>query len=72
MKTSDIITSRERPASVLSNLYYRPQAYDYLAAVVASSTDFNGANIARNLDTSVYEFPGDRTYEKYLSSKAVW
>jgi hypothetical protein len=72
MKTSDITTPRERPASVLANLYYRQQPYDYLAAVVASSTDFNGATPVRNLDTSVYEFPGDRTYARYLSSKAVW
>lgn len=72
MITSDIINPRERPASVLASLYYRQQNYDYLAAVVVSSTDYKGANTVRSTDTSVYEFPGDRTYEKYLASKRVY
>ena len=71
MKTSDISAPRERPASVLATLYYRPQPYEYLAAVVASSPGFSGATTVQGLDTSVYEFPGDRTYARYLSSKAV-
>lgn len=68
MKSSDIVTPRERPASVLSGLYYRQQTDAVLTAVSSVGTESRPL-ISHN--TSVYEFPGDQTYARYLSSKAV-
>jgi hypothetical protein len=68
MKSSDIATPRERPASVLSGLYYRQQTDEFLTAV-SSVGAASRTLISHN--TSVYEFPGDVTYARYLSSKVV-
>ena len=71
MNTSDITSPYQQPLSPIAQTRYRPKSDDFLAADVSanSSTYSDSARLA--LDTSRYEFPGDVTYQKYLSSRRL-
>jgi hypothetical protein len=71
MKTVDIVDLSRRPASPLSGVLYSQRSKAVLEALHRS-----GANMAAGLsttraDTSVYEFPGDLTYLRYLNGGHV-
>lgn len=66
MKTSSIVDMTRRPASPLSSVLYSTKSKEVLQALVRSDSSLDaGLSLSKN-DTSVYEFPGDRTYQQYL------
>lgn len=71
MKTSDIISRDSRPASTLSNLYYRPETKDVLAAHLNVSSTGSSTPASNYLDLSQFEFIGDRTYARYLQTRSA-
>lgn len=54
-----------RPVTVLTNGYYRQAPKDVLVSELQSGSE----GLALAPDTSRYEFPGDRTYERYLTNR---
>lgn len=71
MNTSDIISYGQRPITYLSGVYYRKESKEILDAKLRSSVKASPTEVIPSVDSSQYEFPGDRTYERYLSNKAV-
>ena len=69
MNTSDIVSRGSRPLNVLSSLYYRQQPKDALASQLAADVEQPTPVPTSFLDSSQYEFPGDRTYARYLSTR---
>ena len=65
MSIGNQISPNNRPVSVLSNGYYRQSPKDVLVAELDSQSSYRVVST----DTSRYEFPGDRTYERYLSNR---
>lgn len=69
MLTTQITAPGARPLSVLAEVDYREVDKDTVDALGRSaSTALRGPVRA---DRSVYEFPGDRTYDRYLATKAA-
>ena len=68
MMTSDIVGRGSRPLTDLTSAYYRQQSRDVLTAGMRAGVDHGPP--AAGLDSSQFEFPGDRTYERYLSSRS--
>ena len=70
MQPVAIVSPGARPLSVIAQINYR--------AVDKETSDARGRVSSTVLagplrtDRSVYEFPGDRTYETYLAQKAAY
>ena len=71
MMTSDIVGRGSRPLTNLSSAYYRQEPADALTAALRVDVNQSPAIPASYLDSSKFEFPGDRTYERYLTNRGV-
>lgn len=67
MKSSFIVDVTRQPASPLGGTVYMPKDKDILDALLRNGLDPTLVAGGRRYDTSVYEFPGDATYARYLS-----
>lgn len=69
MRSSRIVDSGRRPASPVARSAYAPKSAAVLAALgraaIATGVPTGASRVM--IDTSVYEFPGDATYARYLS-----
>ena len=54
----------------LSSMYYRQGPKEALVAMLAVNPEQPRLADTTATDTSQYEFPGDRTYERYLSNRS--
>ena len=70
MQPSFIVAPAARPLSTLAEIAYRPVDKETADALGRSSSGPLRGPV--RTDQSVYEFPGDRTYENYLTSRAVY
>lgn len=59
------ISPSNRPVAVFSNGYYRQAP----KSVLVAGLDAGVGSAVLSADTSRYEFPGDRTYERYVSNR---
>lgn len=71
MMTSDIVGRGSRPLTNLSSAYYRQGTPAALDAGLRVNVEQPSATPASYLDSSRFEFPGDRTYERYLTNRGV-
>ena len=69
MQTSDITPTSARPLSDIADVNYR--SLDKATAEAKGRTTGVAITGPLRIDRSSYEFPGDRTYENYLSSKGA-
>lgn len=63
MRNSHIIDDSRHPVSPMTMRHYAPQSKEVMDAMSRAQTL---GMLAPNYDTSVYEFPGDLTYLRYL------
>lgn len=70
MITSEISSSESRPASPMSIKSYRASSREIVAAAARSGARLPSSLSRQKFDTSRYEFPGDRTLDRYLRSVA--
>lgn len=70
MMTSDIVGRGSRPLTNLSSAYYRQRRDDVLSAGLRVDVEQQAAIPSSYLDSSRFEFPGDRTYERYLANRS--
>lgn len=68
MITSDPVAAETRPASPLAVQSYRPSSREIVAAAARSGARLPSSALRQRQDQSRYEFPGDRTFERYLRS----
>lgn len=68
MKSSAILDGSRRPLSVSDGVLYSPKNKTVLEALHRSGADLTVGLSMRRPDTSVYEFPGDATYARYLGA----
>lgn len=68
MITSDPTSTEVRPASPLSIRSYRASSREVVAAATRSGARLPSFAPRQRSDQSRYEFPGDRTFERYLRS----
>lgn len=68
MITSDPTSAETRPASPLSIKSYRPSNREIVAAATRAGARLPSFAPRARIDQSRYEFPGDRTFERYLRS----
>lgn len=68
MITSDVNSSALRPASPGAATSYRSASREIVAAAVRAQIAYPKPPSLKRLDTSRYEFPGDRTYQRYLEA----
>ena len=69
MKTSDTTSGGARPLTTMSSLYYRQRPKDVMGAATRIDVNQSLSIPSSYLDSSQYEFPGDRTYQRYLDSR---
>ena len=65
MITSDPRAAELRPALSPSRRTYRPSSAQVIAAAARAGISFPSTTSPLALDTSQYEFPGDRTYIRF-------
>lgn len=68
MITSEVVLSETRPASPLSIKSYRASSREIVAAAARSGARLPSSPSRQKFDTTRYEFPGDRTLDRYLRS----
>ena len=71
MMTSDIVGRGSRPLTNLSSAYYRQSTPAALDAGLRVNVEQASDIPVTYLDSSRFEFPGDRTYERYLTNRGV-
>lgn len=69
MKTSSITDQGNQMSVGLSGMYYRQATKEVLDAELNAGTTDVHVSQTFSMDMSRYEFPGDRTYERYLSNR---
>ena len=67
MNTSDLVSIGSRPLLPSSKTTYTRESKESLLAKLAATFVSEPALVAE-YETYQYEFPGDRTYERYLAS----
>lgn len=67
MKSSYIVDYSRQPANPAGAGVYQSKDKDTLDALIRNGVDPAVFSGARKDDTSIYEFPGDATYARYLS-----
>lgn len=65
MLTSDPRAAELRPALAPARETYRPASPEVVAAAARAGVEFPTTASPFALDTSQYEFPGDRTYIRF-------
>lgn len=72
MRTSDIISPGSRPLLPTASAGYRQEPKDILNTKLQAALKYAaGTTNARAYDPYLYEFPGDRTYERYVLQGGV-
>jgi hypothetical protein len=67
MRSSKIFDPRRSPISPLNGTAYTTKKKEVLEAIHRANQSEEGDMAVRRNDTSVYEFPGDLTYLRYLN-----
>lgn len=70
MRSSAILDTYRRPVSSFDGSPYAPKDMNVLAALHRAQANLSVGLSMSYPDTSVYEFPGDATYARYLRSGA--
>lgn len=70
MITSDVNSSAQRPASPGALTNYRAANPETVAAAARANVMYPKPPAMRRIDTSRYEFPGDRGFQKFLERGA--
>lgn len=68
MKSSEIFDASRRPLSPSSGALYSSRSKAVLDVILRTGADLTNSLAFNRSDTSLYEFPGDRTYSRYLGS----
>lgn len=68
MKSSEIVDKTRRPLNPSSGDLYSSKSKSILDAILRTGADLTSSLAVSRTDTSVYEFPGDQTYARYLGS----
>lgn len=71
MNTSDLVSIGSRPLLPTSKTTYDREAKDVLLAKLAASFSRPAPVNYQKYETYQFEFPGDRTYERYLSNRTL-
>lgn len=66
MKSTDIVDRARRPLSAFTGVTYASAPREVLDAAIRSGADTTVLLGLSQPDTSIYEFPGDLTYARYL------
>jgi hypothetical protein len=68
MKSSEIVDTSRRPLNPASGGLYSNKTKEVLDAILRTGAVVEPTIAITRIDRSVYEFPGDQTYARYLRS----
>lgn len=71
MNTSDLISIGSRPLLPQAKTTYNKEPKEVLLAKLDATFSLRRADMSPRYETYQYEFPGDRTYQRYVSNRAV-
>lgn len=71
MNTSDLVSIGSRPLLPTTKTTYDQESKEALLAKLQASFSRPSSNNYRRYETYQFEFPGDRTYERYLSNRTL-
>jgi hypothetical protein len=71
VNTSDLVSIGSRPLLPTARTTYSTESKETLLAKLAASFEQESSTTYPQYETYQFEFPGDRTYERYLANRIL-